>query len=138
MYEHIKQLCNNPHMEKDQEFVEYVVKAIVDNPEAVSTVRTVDEMGVLITLSVDTNDLGQVIGRQGQTAKAIRTLLRVVGAKNQARVNLKINEPEGSRPKRSFEQNSTEMSVDQPTPSFDQQPAAPMTPTSSAIDNLDL
>lgn len=84
----------------DQQFVEFVVKSIVDNPEAVSTVRTVDEMGVLITLTVDSNDLGQVIGRQGQTAKAIRTLLRVVGAKNQARVNLKINEPEGSRPNR--------------------------------------
>ena len=81
-------------MEKDQEFVEYVVKALVDNPEGVSTERTVDEMGVLITLKVDPTDLGQVIGRQGQTAKSIRTLLRVVGAKNQARVNLKIYEPE--------------------------------------------
>ncbi len=124
-------------MEKDQEFVEFVVKSIVDNPEAVSTVRTVDEMGVLITLSVDSNDLGQVIGRQGQTAKAVRTLLRVVGAKNQARVNLKINEPEGSRPQRSFERNSTEMSVDTPTPSMEAPAAAPMH-TSSAIDNLDL
>lgn len=81
-------------MEKDQEFVEYVVKALVDKPEAVSSERTVDEMGVLITLKVDSSDLGQVIGRQGQTAKSIRTLLRVVGAKNQARVNLKIYEPE--------------------------------------------
>src|SRR3990167_2656824 len=80
---------------KDQEFVDYVVKSIVDNPDAVEAVRTVDEMGVLITLTVDPTDLGQVIGRQGQTAKAIRTLLRVVGAKNQARVNLKIYEPEG-------------------------------------------
>lgn len=87
-------------MEQDQAFVEYVVKALVDNPEAVSTERTVDEMGVLITLKVDPTDLGQVIGRQGQTAKSIRTLLRVVGAKNQARVNLKIYEPEkmGGRP----------------------------------------
>jgi predicted RNA-binding protein YlqC (UPF0109 family) len=87
-------------MEKDQEFVEYVVKALVDNPSAVQTERKVDEMGVLITLKVDPKDLGQVIGRQGQTAKSIRTLLRVVGAKNQARVNLKIYEPEGSRPAR--------------------------------------
>ncbi len=84
-------------MEKDQEFIEYVVKTLVDNPSAVQTERTVDEMGVLITLKVDPKDLGQVIGRQGQTAKALRTLLRVVGAKNQARVNLKIYEPEGSR-----------------------------------------
>ena len=84
--------------ENDQEFVEYVVKALVNNPDAVQTERSVDEMGVLITLKVDPNDLGQVIGRQGQTAKSLRTLLRVVGAKNQARVNLKIEEPEGSRP----------------------------------------
>src|SRR3990167_7495023 len=82
---------------KDQAFVEFLVKSIVDNPDAVEANRTVDEMGVLITLKVDPKDLGQVIGRQGQTAKSIRTLLRVVGAKNQARVNLKIYEPEGSR-----------------------------------------
>lgn len=81
----------------DQEFVENVVKALVDQPEDVSTDRSVDEMGVLITLKVNPQDLGQVIGRQGQTAKAIRTLLRVVGAKNHARVNLKIHEPEGFR-----------------------------------------
>lgn len=89
-------------MEKDQEFVEYVVKALVDHPEAVHTDRTVDEMGVLITLHLDPQDMGQVIGRQGQTAKAIRTLLRVVGAKRKARVNLKINEPEGSHKQHSF------------------------------------
>ena len=80
----------------DQEFVEYVVKNLVDRPEDVSSDRTVDEMGVLITLKVNPADLGQVIGRQGQTAKAIRTVLRVVGMKNDARVNLKIEEPEGS------------------------------------------
>jgi predicted RNA-binding protein YlqC (UPF0109 family) len=83
-------------MEKDQEFVNFVVKALVDNPEAVKTTRTIDERGVLITLDVDPKDMGMVIGREGATAKAIRTLLRVVGAKNNARVNLKINEPEGS------------------------------------------
>jgi len=81
----------------DQEFVEYLVKSLVDRPEDVSSERTVDEMGVLITLKVNPADLGQVIGRQGQTAKAIRTLLRVVGAKNHARVNLKIYEPDGFR-----------------------------------------
>jgi len=83
--------------EKDQEFIEYVVKMLVDRPEDVKTDRSVDEMGVLITLKVNPQDLGQVIGRQGQTAKALRTLLRVVGAKNHARVNLKIYEPEGFR-----------------------------------------
>lgn len=84
-------------MQEDQAFVEYVVKAMVDRPDDVSTDRTVDEMGVLITLKVNPQDLGQVIGRSGQTAKALRTLLRVVGAKHHARVNLKIYEPEGYR-----------------------------------------
>ena len=83
-------------MERDQEFVEFVVKGLVDTPDAVKTNRTIDERGVLITLDVDPKDMGMVIGREGATAKAIRTLLRVVGAKNNARVNLKINEPEGS------------------------------------------
>jgi uncharacterized protein len=82
--------------EQDQEFVEYIVKALVDNPADVRTERTVDEMGVLITLFINPADMGTVIGRMGQTAKAVRTLLRVVGAKHKARVNLKINEPEGS------------------------------------------
>ncbi len=84
---------------KDQEFVEYVVKAIVDMPEKVSVERRVDEMGVLITLSVDPSDMGKIIGRDGATAKAVRTLLRVVGMKYDARVNLKINEPEGRAPR---------------------------------------
>lgn len=83
-------------IEEDAAFVEYVVKALVDNPSDVRTERVVDEMGVLITLFINQKDMGQVIGRQGQTAKAIRTLLRVVGAKHKARVNLKIYEPEGS------------------------------------------
>lgn len=82
---------------QDQEFVEYIVKSLVDNPDKVKTERKIDEMGVLITLDVDPSDMGQIIGRQGQTARAIRTLLKVVGAKNNARVNLKILEPEGSK-----------------------------------------
>ncbi|MFA5954795.1 MAG: KH domain-containing protein [Patescibacteria group bacterium] len=84
-------------MEKDQEFVEYMVKALVNKPEAVRTERTVDEMGVLITLHVDKEDMGYIIGRSGQTARSLRTLLRIVGAKNNARVNLKIYEPEEIR-----------------------------------------
>ena len=83
-------------MEQDQEFVEFIVKSLVDRPEDVRTERVVDEMGVLITLFINPADMGQVIGRMGQTAKALRTLLRVVGAKHKARVNLKIHEPEGS------------------------------------------
>lgn len=79
---------------EDKDFLEYTVKHIVDNPEAVNVDRTVDEMGVLMTLDVHADDMGKVIGRNGNTAKALRTLLRVVGMKNQARVNLKIREPE--------------------------------------------
>ena len=82
---------------KDQEFVELIVRAVVNHPEDVSTERMVDEMGVLITLKVNQEDMGYVIGRQGQTARAVRTLLKIVGAKENARVNLKIYEPEGSR-----------------------------------------
>jgi len=87
--------------DSDVAFLEYVVKALVDTPDDVKIVRTVDEMGVLLTLSINSVDMGKVIGRSGNTAKAIRTLLRVVGMKNNARVNLKINEPEGgTRPER--------------------------------------
>lgn len=81
--------------ELDQEFLEYIIKTLVDNPEEVKITRAVDEMGVLLTLQVGQEDMGKIIGRDGNTAKAIRTLLRVVGMKNNARVNLKINEPEG-------------------------------------------
>jgi len=83
-------------MERDQQFLEYVVKALADSPDDVKIRRTVEEMGVLLTLSVNKDDMGKVIGRSGATAKAIRTILRVVGMKNDARVNLKIEEPEGS------------------------------------------
>ncbi|MEX2368855.1 MAG: KH domain-containing protein [Candidatus Paceibacterota bacterium] len=79
---------------EDKDFLEYVVKAIVDYPDDVNVDREVDEMGVLMTLDVHADDMGKVIGRSGNTAKALRTLLRVVGMKNQARVNLKIREPE--------------------------------------------
>ncbi len=82
-------------MNIDQQFLDFVVKALVDNPNDVKITRTVDEMGVLMTLEVNANDMGKIIGRSGNTAKAIRTLLRVVGMKNNSRVNLKINEPDG-------------------------------------------
>lgn len=85
----------------DQQFVEYVVKSLVENPDAVKVERSVDDMGVLLELTVDPNDMGKVIGKAGATAKSIRTLLRVLGAKSDERVNLKIVEPEGSeRPER--------------------------------------
>ena len=81
----------------DQKFVEMVVREIVNHPEDVRTERIIDERGVLITLHINPADMGYVIGRQGQTARSIRTLLKIVGAKSNARVNLKIYEPEGSR-----------------------------------------
>lgn len=83
-------------MEQDQKFLEYVIKSLADHPEDVVITRTVDEMGVLLTLKLNKEDMGKIIGRSGATAKAIRTVLRVVGMKNDARVNLKIEEPEGS------------------------------------------
>ena len=81
----------------DQEFLEYIVKSLVDHPEEVKIDRKVDEMGVLLSLKVNPEDMGQIIGRAGSTAKAIRSLVRIVGLKNHARVNLKIEEPEGGR-----------------------------------------
>ncbi len=83
----------------DQEFVEYVVKSIVDHPDKVDIKRSVDERGVLLELAVDPEDMGKIIGKSGATAKSIRTLLRVLGAKNDARFNLKIVEPEGGMPR---------------------------------------
>ena len=83
----------------DQEFLEYLVKSIVDHPEDVKVDRKVDEMGVLLDLRVNQEDMGMLIGRQGSTAKALRTLLRIVGARHNARVNLKIEEPEGAAPR---------------------------------------
>ena len=86
---------SDPNNTADQEFVEYVVKKIVEQPDEVAVERNVDEMGVLLTLKVAKDDMGKIIGKSGQTAKAIRILLRIIGSKNNARVNLKIVEPEG-------------------------------------------
>ena len=79
----------------DKEFVEYVVKALVAYPEDVHVDRSVDDMGVILALSVNPEDMGKVIGKAGATAKSIRTLLRVLGSRGDERVNLKIVEPEG-------------------------------------------
>lgn len=95
----------------DQEFLEYLVKSIVDHPDDVKVDRKVDEMGVLLDLRVHQEDMGMLIGRQGSTAKALRTLLRIVGARHNARVNLKIEEPEGAapRPQRESPRNMDEV-----------------------------
>lgn len=84
----------------DQQFVEYVVKSLVENPDDVIVDRIVDEKGVLLTLTVNPSDLGRVIGRRGATAQSLRTLLRALGTKNTARYNLKIvnnDEPSDSQ-----------------------------------------
>jgi len=83
-------------MTRDQEFLEFLAKSIVGHPEDVRVDRKIDEMGVLLTLHVNPQDMGQVVGRKGATAQSIRSLLRIVGLKNNARVNLKIAEPERS------------------------------------------
>jgi uncharacterized protein len=79
----------------DQQFVEYIVKSLVSNPDSVKVERRIDEKGVLLELTVDPEDLGRVIGKRGATAQSLRTLLRALGTKNDARYNLKIVDPEG-------------------------------------------
>lgn len=80
-------------MNRDQEFLLSMVRELVENPDDVAVTRIVDEMGVLLSLRVNPIDMGRVIGKEGNTAQAIRTLLRVIGSKNNSRVNLKILEP---------------------------------------------
>lgn len=132
-------------MELDQEFLEFTVKALVDNPDAVVINRTVDEMGVLLTLDVHKDDMGKIIGRAGNTAKAIRTLLRVVGMKNDARVNLKINEPEGGTggaPRRDDDDDTSgEMSDESPAeeaPETDEERKAASKSVDDAMNDLGL
>lgn len=89
---------------EDQAFLEYMVKALVANPNDVRVDRTIDERGVLLTLDVNPADIGYVIGKKGQTITSLRTLIRIIGAKNDARVTVKVNEPEGHErpPKREY------------------------------------
>ena len=120
----------------DQEFVEYIVRAIVNHPDDVTTERIVDERGVLITLHINQEDMGYVIGRQGQTARAVRTLLKIVGAKENARVNLKIYEPEGSRRPRREDSGDRPAGSDRPAYS-DRGPSDSFSgSTDSSVDDL--
>lgn len=96
----------DPMSGPDRDFVEYIVKQLVTDTDAIEVTRTVDEMGVLITLKVAKEDMGRIIGKSGQTAKAIRVLLRIIGSKNNARVNLKIIEPDGKEVTVSDSENS--------------------------------
>ncbi len=81
----------------DQQFVEYIVKSLVGHPDDVSVERIIDEKGVLLSLTVHPEDLGRVIGKRGVTAQSLRTLLRALGTKNDARYNLKIVNTDGGR-----------------------------------------
>ncbi len=105
----------------EKDFLEFLVKSIVDHPEEVDVERRIDEMGVLLSLKVNRQDMGQVVGRDGSTAKAIRSLLRIVGVKNNARVNLKILEPEGGRrPERQVEsRGETAPTIEEPKGAVD-------------------
>lgn len=93
----------------DQQFVEYIVKNLVENPEDVKVERTIDEKGVLLTLTVNKEDLGRIIGRRGATAQSLRALLRALALKNNAHYNLKIS---GSEEKTEVVENSTDTPVE--------------------------
>ena len=99
----------------DQQFVEYTVKALVGHPEDVVVDRTIDEKGVLLTLTVNPADLGRVIGKRGSTAQSLRTLLRALGAKNDARYNLKIVNNDGFSGAREENDYNGNASVDNST-----------------------
>ena len=102
----------------DEQFVDFVVKSLVSNPDAVKVVRTIDEKGVLLELTVDPLDLGRVIGKRGATAQSIRTLLRALGTKNDARYNLKI--VDNGEPHKDYrDNNSTEDKNNNVSPSED-------------------
>ena len=99
----------------DQQFVEFIVKSLVNNPDAVVIDRRIDEKGVLLELTVDAEDLGRVIGKRGATAQSLRTLLRALGTKNEARYNLKIvdvDRPEGERGVSASNSHSDDTSTD--------------------------
>ena len=98
----------------DQQFVEYIVKTLVNNPDKVVVDRKIDEKGVLLSLSVDPEDVGRVIGRRGATAQSIRTLLRALGTKNDARFNLKIVNTDEGAPKKVEKTESVEV-IDTPS-----------------------
>lgn len=95
----------------DQQFVEYIVKSLVGHPDDVVVERLIDEKGVLLTLTVNPEDLGRVIGKRGVTAQSIRTLLRALGTKNDARYNLKIVNNDDERENYTI---SSEDEVDEP------------------------
>lgn len=104
----------------DQQFVEYIVKTLVNAPDKVEIDRKIDEKGVLLSLSVDPEDVGRVIGRRGATAQSIRTLLRALGTKNDARYNLKIVNGDEDMAKAEPSASAGEISQDTPAAESDE------------------
>jgi len=107
----------------DQQFIEYIVKSLVGHPDAVKIERRIDEKGVLLELTVDPEDLGRVIGKRGATAQSLRTLLRALGTKNDARYNLKIIDNGMPPPKRDDHPQASD-DASEPAASSDDSPAA--------------
>lgn len=128
----------------DQQFVEYIVKSLVGNPDDVLVERVIDEKGVLLTLTVNPEDLGRVIGRRGATAQSLRTLLRALGTKNTARYNLKIvnnDEPSDSVTVSSDDADGTsvvEETVEEETISTDSDFAKKSRAELAELDDLDI
>lgn len=112
----------------DQQFVEFIVKSLVSKPEAVTIERRIDEKGVLLELTVDPEDLGRVIGKRGATAQSIRTLLRALGTKNDARYNLKIVDVDRPDAGTSDDDTGTSDDADEPA-------SAPQAPLAEPVDN---
>jgi len=118
----------------DQQFIEYIVKSLVGNPDAVKIDRTIDEKGVLLELTVDPEDLGRVIGKRGATAQSLRTLLRALGTKNDARYNLKIIDVGGPRPAR----QSADDAVNADEPAALDQTADDVAPVDDSLGSSDI
>ena len=112
----------------DQQFIEYIVKSVVGHPDDVVVERIIDEKGVLLTLTVNPDDLGRVIGKRGVTAQSLRTLLRALGTKNDARYNLKIVNNDGQT-------GATLSSEDSNTPSYRESVETVDSSTDEPVDN---
>ena len=121
----------------DQQFIEYVVKSLVGNPDAVQVDRSVDEKGVLLELTVDPEDLGRVIGKRGATAQSLRTLLRALGTKNEARYNLKIVDNGEGAPERAEARAARPERKNDDTHSEEkyEAPVAPVAPVADVVED---
>jgi uncharacterized protein len=119
----------------DQQFVEYIVKSLVGNPDAVIVERRIDEKGVLLELTVDPEDLGRVIGKRGATAQSLRTLLRALGTKNDARYNLKI--VDNGTPGSQNDSGSSQAASDNSNQAVEQEEESVISKTRKELDDLD-